>query len=232
MAAIVETLYSDKRLVLANEEVIRPIPFGNNWTSIRIGIRFAVYGGSFGSSPTAITFGATSGLTLGVCLGPCGWHCNTPEDYLGLRMATSGTTWTNSAWNTVPNYYTSSANTHTLLRKTRAGVLTNTGAAMNTMLISSVPGTIRNVLYVGIVKGSTITMAVHSCTTAGQVQADRSRGDFLYNMGVTAPAILTNPSASTFTYGSGAMTFDHVAVGWNKFYPFIEICDIAVMRFY
>lgn len=233
MAAIVETLLNDRRIVLAAEEIIRPIPWGNNWNQMRIGIRFALYGAHFGSIPTVFGFTLYGGLTFCVCNGPQGWYTDRPKDVIGLKFPISTTTMTNTVYTTSPPYYTAGNTSCGAIRKGPAGVLQNATITPQATLISSAPHLVRNIMMVTITKAATPTIALHSPTTAGQVQADVTRPLFLYAMGATTPSTtyVTNPAAGNLTYTGGDLTFDHVAVGWSKYVPGIEITDIAVSRF-
>jgi hypothetical protein len=50
-------------------------------------------------------------------------------------------------------------------------------------------------------------------------------------MGLTTVTIGADAGATAVAY-SGSGIFTHVAVGWGKFHPQLEISDIAVSRFY
>jgi hypothetical protein len=234
MAAIVETLFSDRRIELANEELLRTIPFGNNWTQLRIGIRFAVWGAHFGNTATIIPFTTFAGLTLGVCNGPQGWLTDRPKEFIGCKANVTANLWTNSAPATNPPFYTATNNSTHNVRKTSAGAVTSVGPVL-TLLVSSAPHLVRNIFMVSITKGvPNCTVLAYGCTTAGQVQTDCSRAVLLTQVATTTPSasFVTTSASSTLAYASGDLTFDTVGVSWSKFYPQMEINDIAIARFY
>lgn len=214
---------------------MRRLPFGNNWTSMRIGIRFAIWGAHFGSIPTSLTFTTNIGLSLGVCNGPQGFLHDRPAEYIGYKIPGASATWANSAFNVNPPYYTqSSAAARAVQRTAVGGYLADENDTGNTTLISSAPHLVRNIMMLTITKGSaTWSFQQHSCTTSVQVQADCNRSVLLYNMGLTTPSVtyVTNAAATTMAYTLTTGVFDHVAVGWGKFIPQMVINDIAVARF-
>lgn len=235
MAAITELVYGDRQLALAGEEVIRPIPWGNNWNTMRVGIRCAFYGAHFGNMVTSFAASVVPhNLTLGVCSGPQGVFHDRPKDYIGVKLWANTMTITSSAPATHPPYYLASGSTQTNLRKTEAGLVVSSNVSGLQGYFSSAPHLIRNAIMATFVKGSpNCTISIHTPNSAATGQTNVTRPLFLSMMSATTPSTtyVGSGSANNLAY-TGDLHFDYVAIGWSKYYPGIEISDIAVTRFF
>ena len=149
MATFGNTTFSDgpdEWLQLGNEEWVRPLSMGNNWSHIRIGLLWAVTGSS--------TIGTSNGFAIGVCSGTT-HPFNDPACTNFVGIYNNGGLFFNS--NAPNNYWTltsSMGHGATKVGSTLALTASNMPDSVG-MMLPAVGGTNRRgLLYVDIIKGS------------------------------------------------------------------------------
>lgn len=225
MSFIVETISGDRRIQLANEEIVRPMSMGTSWTKIRIGVRHAVWivSGNFGATEYAI----------GVCQGQNGVTSPGTVDAVGMVPGGSITpTWNyTAAGGVIPPVLSPTGSG--IQAFTKVGALyTATAGGGNTGALVGNPNTSHSAYYVDILKGSPqYSITLWSPQNAAAAQTEITRSAFLQSMeNEAAPANVSSSNAVPFTYAGNGL-LDSVFLYWSRFSPTLEISDITVCRF-
>ena len=217
----------ETRLQISNEELFRLMPFGSKWNQIRVGIRFAFWGGIL----EAGTFSTLAGgnFWIGVSEYNCGLLSNSlVGDF--LMAGYGGGTWTCAG---SPAYYSTAGNMY-FYRKYGA-TLAGTSVGFGTPYFSADPRYIRSVLYAQITKVSSTNYNcyVYAPNTAGLGQTDWSRAEFQKGMWNSGTPTNTAASGQMVLARAGARDImDHAIISWSQNVPVPEIWDFAVTRMY
>lgn len=224
MASIVDN-YAGRALQLGNEEFVRKMSFGNNWNSLRIGMRFAVNG-------TANITAAH--LQAGLCSGDVDTFAS-PNcvQFVGSLLPSGDNTWTYSAGSFTSN--TVFATSTSTVTKVGSTITPTIQTSVSTHYIAGTAGGTSSVYFTNIVRLSDTSVSVQQSITQAGAFADVSFYDFMRGMENEAGG----GTAGVTVYGTArvisgmATTFlDTLSIYWNKSTPTIEINDLCVLRFY
>jgi hypothetical protein len=230
-------LIEDKYLTLANEEFVRPLSIGNNWSKLRLGAMLAITPDGTNNLPSCA-------LLLGVCSaanpfsGTTGYGAGNTRNYVGLDIVPDGAGGSGPGLFT---YYATGGNpyfsaTYTTARRRVATTDTFAATAMNHAVATNT-GTIqrRTPIYVEITKGSpNYTLKLYTATSV-QAQADFAPADFLNGLEQSGtPALggvtLSASSAITIACDETAGSFDTVSLFWNRASFALEVYILAAFR--
>ena len=216
----------DNRVVVSNGLFIRPIPFGTDWTTIRVGLRWHIRdsGANLVGTPRCF-FGLCSGNTLV-------YGDETATHAVGVDY--NATTWTRAA----TNYAVSGTGSLFGAKKvgstiTRTSAISTAWAMGNGAASDSAD---RTLLYVELTKGSPnfSVRCFFRTTTSSTPPADISEATFLEQLAVSGTPTVTNhsfPAAQNLAVDEGADgDLDHVQFYWDRAMPEMEICDLAIAR--
>jgi hypothetical protein len=222
MAFIVEPIALDRALQLGNEEFIRPMSFGTNWSKIRIGVVAAL---------NATQGLRQAGFLMGVCAGAgSSWKTVNTSEFVGVHF---GATVENSTYAYVlgpPAYFTQAGVSVPSVTKL-AGVVSNRGGANTTAYFGAMPSTTRVAYFLDITKGSSYIVNALWPNSIANAQADNSIATFIANMETDGtPTNTASLGAQTFAY-AGAGLLDTLNLSWNHSTPVMTIFAIAVCRF-
>lgn len=233
MATIITGLGGDRVVQLGNEEIVRQMAIGNNWTKIRICARVIINGAA------NIAGGR---LGIGVCSG-------TTDSYSSTNcVAWMGTTWpaVNGATlvyfsNASGQYYqyaSGSSASWSVTSKVGSTVVDSANGDGNVVFQLNAGGSGRPG-FVGceITRSSTVqnSYSIRNDRTGSSLLVPMTRFDYLRacedesfsvsstwaGVGTTAVALNSMP----------LVPFDTASLYWNKSTPTIEISDFSVMRF-
>ena len=226
-------LLEDKYATLANEEFVRTLGIGTDWTKIRLGLLLAVP--TDGTNPLAST-----ALMLGVCSGktnPYGAVSTTNFVGAALHSSTGGaTTGTLSyaAGGSNP-YFTCTG----FWPAARVGTdLTSGTGVAATWLLTSNTGAIqrRSPVYVDIQKGGPNYTITRWAPSSGQGQfqsGDCSAAEFLASLELATPTWLNLSliaSSGTVAASETPGALDTFDVFWNKTGFPLELYALAAYR--
>lgn len=230
------------RLQMGHEELVRPLPMGTNWQTLRIGLRFCVNDTARQTfvSSTSQNFGFA--LALGVCQGNTSYFSDVTTDWIGggyVGQTPGGAGYFNGqgAYTVgTPGYWTMNLARPNGVRKTGTSLTFGTESSVQFFLTGSgtggaYAGQFMSGLYIDIIKGTpNYSVTVSYCNSAANAQVNITNAVFLANMETTASPSNTTSVAKTVAY-SGAGLFDTVSVVNNRSWPHIEIDALAVSRF-
>jgi hypothetical protein len=228
---------ADKCVELANNEYLRTMAIGNNWTRIRVGILAAL-------QPNGTNNIASCRLLLGLCSGksnPYGAAATT--NFIGARIigkAAGDGTATYNAGGGNPYFLDTDPGFPAAVRKvggvittvqesvgfSAAGITTTTGALQR-----------RSPFFVEIVKGSPNYQVRLDCPgeqNAARMQTDYTYADFRAGLEQQGNAVLQGNTLNTArTYLSIACdetagVFDTVNLFWNK----SQVLEVYALGFY
>jgi len=223
-------LVSDKYLSLANEEFVRTLAIGTNWTKLRLGMLMALNpDGTNNLSGTNLLFGLCSGKT-----NPYG-SANT-TNFLGMKFGAdiSSDLLTYVANSGNPYYWSGRG----VIKKT---VATPTVAGANTLefhRIATNTGSLqrRSLHFVEITKGSPNFTVVHWNLSATGVAKDFTPAHLLEGLEQAGSITVNgealgagNSTAIAFTEAAGSL--DSVDVYWNRAAFPLEVHALAAYRF-
>lgn len=228
MAHIVNNFLSKKEVVLGREDFIRPLSFGNNWSKIRVAVRYSIFR----------TWGDISKpqFGLGVCSGPSSGYNSITSDWLGGVFGGTPTgingDWSNYGSN--PNVYSGPGSIGNPCRK--LGVIYNNAnsTASTTNMYNVTDGESAYVQLIDINRTANWTQAV-----VGELQYAY---DYHVVTNVSKYAYMTAienetavPSFMAGFWYAGTLNigpvYDHVCITWGKSIPAIILFDITVLRF-
>lgn len=221
MSATITTFSGDKRIQLANSEMLRRPIILNNWTIIRIGLRFCF--------PSAATILGTPNLTVGMGSGLTnGIGDATTTNFIGAT--TFATSWTITAG--PPAYGTCN------LVKTRKKVATTVtdGVSGTVVPLFSFGQAVLNAYIIEVTKGSpNYTVNIIAPTTATAAQTNVTQAQMVQIMEAAVGAAQTTASGLIAGYNQGsaavAMTevagnLDCIQVYWDRTSVNCEISDV------
>jgi len=228
-----------RRFQMGREELLRPLPFGTDWLSLRIGIRYSVNDSARSNYPVAGNYGYCT--YLGVQQGSdTSFLANTVTDWIG-----GGNIGNNAAPNGQLNIYTVGSPGYYTMALGRPNGLWKTGStytfATESSVLVYVTGSGENggygpqyfcASYVDITKGSpNYTFNVYYCNSAANAQTNITEATFLANMesGAT-PSQTAAASGKTIAY-TGQGLFDTLSIVVTKCWPSTEIGSLAIVRY-
>lgn len=238
-ASIIERVIggeTDRKLVLANGQAIRPLTIGSDWTRIRIGLRLGIVG-----SGAALV---NPGLFFGLCSGNTGWADPNCAHAQGMYFTTATMTYNANTGGTLDRHYY--YGTLQPYRKT-SGVVAANSAGGQTSNFSACPQLARSVLVLEITRGATTNawkwqfVYLNSVTAAVGVK-DVIQSKFLEGMEVSAMTGISVviAAAGEYSYNSlAALTLvdegtygalDSVNIYWPRTTWPLEISDVVVAR--
>ena len=231
-------LIEDKYLTLANEEYLRPLSIGSNWTKLRIGMVCAltpngtnnllgcrlVLGLCAAATPFANTLGyagATTGNFIGadVILKSSGL-----DDYGDfIYNAGSGNPYFTGTFMAVRRRYGSTA-TFAAFSSTNQAVAANNGSLQR-----------RSLIYLDITKGSPNYSLKPFVMTAAQAQMDFTPADFLDGLEQSSTPVVNGQTLNTVAAvnhacDESAGAFNTLDLYWNRAAYALEIYALAVYR--
>jgi len=237
MATIGQRLFvslQKKYLTLANEEFVRTLGIGTNWTKLRLGILWAI-------TPDGTNALPSSAIVLGLCSGKTNpYGAANTTNFVGAELHTNAPNSTTGSltYSVISGqpWYTSSGS----WPATRVGATISSASGQgNTFLIATNTGSIqrRSPLFVDIQKGSpnyTITRWLPQSSTTAYQTADMSPAEFLSSLELATPTwvnIALTGSVGTIATSEGPGVFDTFDFFWNKSLFPAEIYAVAVYRF-
>jgi len=243
MAFVTQRL-NDYKIQVGREEIVRLMPFGSNWQTLRIAMLGAVVGtASFGSGSNTI-YGLPQ-FTIGVCQGAIGCSSDLTTDALLFNPSNSASTatWTYAS-SGANNYFSPSGSGSNVIQKiggTATSLGTTGGAASG--ILGAVPinfpsahhrlpfvlDILKNSLS-GPVSPPTYTYNIYMPTN-GQL-GDISEDTFFDR--IQTFGIITGTTAIgglTTIAPSGNLLHDSVCFFWGRHVPTFEVSVLAVIRF-
>jgi hypothetical protein len=225
MAIIVNTIVGEQQLELRNEELLRQMPWGNDWRFIRLGLRWSAQ-----MSATLTNFNMMMGFNAGTTYG---YRSANTVEFIGTCVGgVSKSTWTYAAG--PPAYW--SSNWYRYSYKVGA-TESITQSSSQTSYGPIAPK--RGLMYFDLQKGSgnTLNLVWQTPTNPTTAQTDFTVDQFYRMMEVDyAPTFISGWAISTNAMTSwayaGTYPFDSVSVSWDNAINPILISDMAVTRFY
>jgi len=211
MAQLVQSFVGDTALRLQNEEFVRQMHFGTNWTQLRIGLWMSIPQG------TGTIFSPT--LYAGLCQGTAdGYKSSSTAEWVGWRFGQGTANWTYNAG--PPDYY-STGNARQRIYKIGA-VTTTAGSVLS--VTEYVPIAIRAFYGFDFLK-----------TTTGYSLASVSPGA-IPTVDITEPNFLMSAHADIGSSSYGPVNFatnnllDSLSLYWDFPAVGIEFSSILVVR--
>jgi hypothetical protein len=229
MAWIVQQFTSDRGIQLGCEDLVRKLPWGTNWTKMRIGCRVATNGVNSIPDPNYAPV-----PRMGICTGSTAYIGNTTDAVWWQPIAN----WSANLLGSNPYQYyhpNGSAINNAFFQK----VGDNVGYQVNkysggSMIWSANPTGWRTGWFVDFVKSSS-SVTNSSFYGPSNVQlVDCTRGNFLASMEYeTTPWNTTAISVNTQTLPYRNFSdWDSVHLGWCRSSPTTVFFDLCVVRFY
>lgn len=221
-------LVDDQYLSLANEEWVRTLAIGSNWTKLRIGLLMTVTPDDVNNlNGVQLVFGLCSGKT-----NPYGAASTT--NFLGAKLGgtTGGDLWTYKANSGNPYFGTE----RIFIKKTAATVTGLSSAAGEVHRVTANTGTLqrRGVQFLDIAKGTPNFTVTQWAITLGSMAKDFTPAQLLDgleqsgNISINGETMNPMPLAIPFDETAGAL--DTVDVFWNKSAFPIEVHAVGAYR--
>ena len=233
-------LVEDKYLSIANEEYVRQLSIGSNWTKLRLGMMCAltpngtgnllgcslVFGLCSAASPFANTTGyasATTGNFIGMDVIISAGGSNNPGDW--VYNAGSGNPYFSGTFTAVRRRYGSTA-TFAAFASGGSQVLPVAGVGSTVR---------RGLVYLDITKGSpNYTLKPYNCTTA-QGTMDFTPAQFLDGLEQSGTPVVNGQTLLTETAvnhacDESAGAFNTLDLYWNRAAYALEVYALAVYR--
>lgn len=209
---------TDKRVVLANSQIARSIPFGT-WNVLRIGIRCSVTDTGGNISGPAPWWG------IGICQGLTNLLGDATTTGWGGVIFDTGGTWTRTAGPNPTFYTVGGLNSIGTGDRTGASLVFRTGLAYSVRVSAQPASGYRTMMFVDLIKASTEARAFFCTSTP----ADISQTEFLQTMVMVTPIFTgyTYTSAGFAIFPAGANAINIV---WKKLSPVLEISDLAIAK--
>ncbi len=238
MAWIFDRFVNSRRFQMGREELLRPLPFGTDWTRLRIGIRYSVNDSARSAYVTAGNYGYCT--YLGIQQGTGSFLNSTVADWIG-----GGNIGSNALPNGQLNSYNAGSPGYYTMAQGRPNAVWKTGSSYTFASESSVTvyitGSGENAgfgnqyfcgSYVDIIKGSpNYTFNIYYCDTIANAQTNVTEAAFLANMELGGtPTNTTGAAGKTIAY-TGSGLFDTLSIIVTRCWPSTEIGSIAVVRY-
>lgn len=212
--------YPDVGLQLGAEELVLPMPFGSDWTQMRIAIHYSIL------IQSAINQAAAT-LRFGVCCGNLGYSVSNTTGWLGSQISlTSYNAGSPGYWSTANCYGVWKVNTSTA----------QDISAVNTFCLPRWP--VRGIHLFDIAKSPSELAATGHALALRYTAAASGNTDTTSATFIEAARNYTTPGAYFILAGSvgpvtdypGPTTFDTLSVVWNRCFPVLEVYELAVYR--
>ncbi|MBI1178319.1 hypothetical protein GC207_12860 [bacterium] len=221
-------LVDDQYLSLANEEWVRTLAIGSNWTKLRLGVLLSV-------TPDDVNNLNGVQLVFGLCAGKTNpYGAASTTNFLGMKFGgtTGGDLWTYKANSGNPYFGTE----RIFIKKTAATVIGLSSAAGEVHRVNTNNGTLqrRGVQFLDIAKGTPNFTVTQWAITLGSMAKDFSAAHLLDGLeqsgsiSVNGETMNSMPLAIPFDETAGAL--DTVDVFWNKSAFPLEVHAIAAYR--
>lgn len=212
---------TDKRLALANGQIMRKFNFLNTWNVLRIGIQFGFNGAASIAGTPQLVFGLNSGTVNG-------YADVTTQHFLGIRTLAASMT-----YNAGPPAYYSTSTAFKLTK--RIGTTTTDGGAFGSPYFSAAMTTARSALVLQITRGSpNFTVEPVFPNNAPGAQADINDSAFLNMMealtmtdaaAIQSGYAVSTPQTIAIDTGTNG-DFDSILVYWDRSAAPLEISSI------
>jgi hypothetical protein len=215
MSVTLVTYGSDRRCELAAAEAIRKPIYAENWNTIRLGLQFSYNGVAANITGTPI-------FAFGVCKDFANVLVASTSDHV-VGMRPNVATFTNNTG--PPSYFSLGATAWQSFKRVGSTITTAVNANASNCFLSNAT-TIRNGIFLEIVKGSpnyTLKLAVP--ITSGAAQSDLTDTEFLAIMELGSLANVATVKANySATLPTGTLAVDqgtngilnHIFVYWER----------------
>lgn len=234
MAFIVQSLLQN-RCHIGNEElIVGPFGFGNNWTKIRVGMRYSLAVPwqtplqTYGNMPVA-----TPSLGFGVCAGKLGW--TNPNRILAIQGWPGNLT---AATTGGVNYFGPSGNNYYTGYRTATAAATAVSTFGFQAFLPKTPSRANLLMditksYDAFATSLTLSVFMPSTTTIGSDQTLANFYELLHSAETTPTGyVAATPTVSGWGLSSDLLNaLDCVAVNWWRSVPVVEVFNIGVIRF-
>jgi hypothetical protein len=229
MANIIDVSGS-RRLSLGNEEFVRTMMFGSQWTKLKIGVIMGMNGGA--------TFSST--LLMGLCAGTTNTFNSTSCDgFFGIAALTYPTapSWTFAA---SPNGYTNASGLKKEVHRVGSGAATVTAGNTTPAWAFSDAGSAMSMWSITITKSlgwsHLIAVEAHANTIAQSVLPANFDYPFVINLenenGTSYVwGLQADDTATTEISWAGNPLLDSFSFIWGTASPTLDIAHIGVVRY-
>lgn len=230
MATIVENISGDKALQMGNEEFVRKLGYGTNWTKLRLGCRMWVNG---------VTDVVTPRFQMGLCVGDVNTFASSScIQYVGSTTNTTGNITYNAGL--LSFFYQASGNSPYVTKVGASATYNMFAGAGHSPGNYAAAGSGRTVIVVtDITKASATSVTIRVGYTS---DADYANIPVTYHLLRTLD---DEVGTSTFTASyfdwlvlrtitgmSNVVDLDTVSIYWSHSTPTVEVHDIVAVRFY
>jgi hypothetical protein len=227
MAYLVEQFTGDRGVQLGVESFTRALPWGSNWTKMRIGCRLATNG--------TATIPAYNFPLIGVCTGPEAWASSVTVDAVAwtpLNMSYANAVWSGSA----PNYfYDYNGGTYNQCLQQKIGTTINYLGTYTGIRFcwSANPTALRSALMLDITKTSATNVDPKVWVPTNlQVIIDCPRSNFLAMMENESAPVNVSGYTQTYPLVRQVKDWDSVFFHWGHAVPTTTFYDMTAVRFY
>lgn len=227
MAWVVQQFSSDSGIQVGIEDVVRPMPWGTNWTKMRVACRIAC--NAVATIPYTTFYPVPR---VGVCTGSQSWVSPACVDALSFGGVNGGN-WSSVLGGAAPNnYLITNGGLVNIGPWQKIGTVLNpfsyTGGYF---LWSANPTALRTALFLDVLKtgASTATITLYAPSTAQVI--DTSRSAYLLMAESDTPANLSG-AAVAVTLVRTAKDWDTAYWGWCRAVPSAVFFDMTLIRFW
>ena len=218
----------DQKVVLSNSSLARTMYIGNDWKSIRMGLRLAFAGDSGGDLTTPINF-------FGLCSGTSSIYGDSfAKHAVGLEFKRD---WTRTA---APSYNPQvPGDMDMILALSGSADVHSAGAGGGVVSVYFyATASARNILFVDFTKQQSPTGSVISCPqffhNTVNAASDVLDSTFYTQLPQAIPTVPNHQMESlnlSLTTKESSGTLDTINITWGQTVPQMEIYDLAVYRF-
>lgn len=227
MATIVENISGDKALQLGNEEFVRKLGYGTNWTKLKIGCRMCVNGTGNVTTPR---------FQLGLCVGDQYTFASAScIQYVGFPTNETGT----MAYNGSDGFVYGESTNNPYVTKVGATTTYSIIGGVSNMYYPSGGSGRTGIVYVVFTKLTATSMDIEGMYLSGtEYLLTPTTYDLLRILDDEASnTTFTNNFVSQFNSRtisgmSNVVDLDTVSVYWSHNTPTVDVHDICVVRYY
>lgn len=227
MATIVENITGDKAIQLGNEELVRKLGYGTNWTKLKIGCRLCVNGTANVTTPR---------FQMGLCVGDqFTFASSSCIQYVGTCTNETATMTYNGSDGFV---YGESTNFPYVTKVGASASYSIIGGASNMYYPSGGSGR-TGITYVILTKVSATSMSIEGCyLSATEYLLTPTTYDLLRIMDDEASTtaftnnFVTQFGPRTISGMSNVVDLDTLSIYWSHSTPTVDVHDICVVRYY